>query len=159
MPIDITTELGRVRYNIGDVVEPYRISDDTINALLLLYPSPEYSSDRRVWKTTLDCLYLLRAQYANESSRRREREGSVEIEVYHNTNFGWINDLIDWFKDNPPDDEPRGYDLHIFGGVSKKEKRRVVDDCDSARPWPKIDGTYGEDIKYIPESFEGIRDD
>lgn len=155
MPADITTENGKVRYNIGDTIEPYLLDDVVIDTLLAQYPDD--TSEVRVWKATKDALRILKGRYANEASRRREREGSVEIEVYQNLNYGHICDLLDWYENNPPA-TIAGYNLHIFGGVSKKEKARVCNDPDSVLP-PAFIGQYSRDDgeQYTPYDF--IRSD
>lgn len=154
MPADISTENGKVRYNIGDIVEPYILDDTVIDALLSQYPDD--SETVRVWKATIDALRILMGRYAGESARRREREGSVEVEVYNTTQYGYYKDLYDWYLANPPaDNTDYGYNLHIFGGVSKKEKSRVCNDTDSARITINPDYTYEDEEEFTPESFRG----
>ncbi|QDP66588.1 MAG: hypothetical protein Tp1111DCM1126091_94 [Prokaryotic dsDNA virus sp.] len=154
MPADFTTENGKVRFNIGDIEEPYILSDVVIDGLLAKYT--EESEEYRIWKATIDALYILKGIAAKNSERRREREGSVEVEVYSNLTYDSISDLLDYYKSNPPMPAAYGYDLHIFGGVSKDEKSRVKNDPDSARPYPEVDGTYEQEPRYIPEEFEGL---
>lgn len=155
MPADFTTDNGKVRYNIGDIEEPYILSDVVIDGLLAKYAdeSPEY----RIWAATVDALFILKGIAAKNSERRREREGGVEVEVYSNLTYDAISELLDYYKSNPPKPgESYGYDLHIFGGVSKKEVARVKNDPDSNRPYPEIDGTYEEEDKYVPWQFDGL---
>lgn len=154
MPADFSTENGKVRYNIGDIEEPYILSDVVIDGLLAKYT--EDSEEYRIWAATVDALYILKGIAAKNSERRREREGSVEVEVYSNLTYDSISDLLDYYKANPPMPDAYGYDLHIFGGVSKDEKNRVKNDLDSARPYPEVDGTYKQEPRYIPEEFEGL---
>lgn len=154
MPADFTTENGKVRFNIGDITEPYVLDDVVIDALLDKYA--DQSEAYRVWAATVDALYILKGISAKNSERRREREGSVEVEVYSNLTYDAISDLLEYWKDNPPKVAEYGYDLHIFGGVSKEEKQRVKNDPDSARPYPEIDGTYEEEPTYVPWRFEGL---
>lgn len=155
MPADFTTENGQVRYNIGDIEEPYMLSDVVIDGLLDKYL--DKSQVYRIWSATIDALYILKGIAAKNSERRREREGNVEVEVYSNLTYDAISDLLDYYIDNPPSpDEGYGYDLHIFGGVSKREKARVESNPDSARPYPFVGGTYRRHPRFIPESFEGV---
>jgi len=142
MPADYSTEIGKVRYNIGDIVEPYTLEDNVIDSLLTKYT--EQSEQYRIWAATVDALLILKGILAKRSERRREREGGTEVEVYANLTYESIKDLYEYYKNNPPADENYGYDLHIFGGVSKEEKNRVANDPDSARPFPKVGGTYEE---------------
>jgi len=148
---DITTDIGKVRYNIGDIVEPYTLSDMVIQTFLDKYQD-EYDQ-YRVWAATVDSLLALKGILAKRSERRREREGGVEVEVYANFTYDAIKDLLDYYKDNPPKTANYGYDLHMFGGVSKKERQRVEDDPDSSRPYPGVGETY-EDFdqfgNYVP---------
>ena len=154
MPSDFTTENGKVRFNIGDIEEPYFISDDVIDALLDKYSeeAPEY----RIWAATVDVLYIMKGFAARNSERRREREGGVEVEVYSNLTYDAISDLLEYWKKNRPGITDYGYDLHIFGGVSKKEVARVKNDPDSNRPYPEIGGTYEGRDRYAPWQFEGL---
>lgn len=150
MPADITTENGKVRYNIGDIVEPYILDDTVIDALLSQYP--DESSTVRVWKATIDALRILMGRFAATSARRREREGSVEVEVYNTNQYGYYKDLLDYYLGNPPEDyTDYGYNLHIFGGVSKTEKARVCNDPDSSRINISPDYTSEGDSLYTPE--------
>lgn len=152
MPADITTENGKVRFNIGDTVEPYILEDVVIDTLLAKYPDDTEAV--RIWKATIDALIIMKGRAAQLSERRREREGSVEVEVYSNLTYDSISDLLEYWKDNPPV-IPKGYDLHIFGGVSKEEVQRVECDPDSNRPYPKIGGTHDSTgFEFIPNSFE-----
>lgn len=154
MPADITTENGKVRYNIGDIVEPYILDDTVIDALLSKYP--DETETVRVWKATIDALRILMGRFAIESARRREREGSVEVEVYNTNQYGYYKDLLDFYLKNPPADyKDYGYNLHIFGGVSKEEKCRVYDDPDSARITIKPNYTYEDEEEFTPKSFRG----
>lgn len=147
MPVDITTEVGQVRYNIGDVFEPYMLEDNVIEFVLDRYP--EDSSDIRVWKATIDCLRLLKSRFSMEGERRREREGGVEVELYTTKVLNNICDLILWFELNPPSSVKRGYDLHIFGGTSKKEINRVRNDPDVPCPNAYIGMTFEEERGYL----------
>ena len=156
MAADFTKDNGKVRYNIGDIEEPYILSDVVIDGLLAKYAdeSPEY----RVWAATVDALFILKGIAAKNSERRREREGSVEVEVYSNLTYDAICDLLDYYKKNPPKlGDTYGYDLHIFGGVSKKEVARVKNDPDSNRPCPEIDRTCDEEYRYVPWRFGGLK--
>jgi len=155
MPADYTSDNGKVRYNIGDITEPYVLSDIIIDSLLSKYV--ERTEPVRIWNATVDALYILKGIAAKNSERRREREGGVEVEVYSNVTYDAISDLLDYYKNNPPkEDEGYGYDLHIFGGVSRTEKARVKYNCDSARPYPELGGTYEPEGAYVPWRFEGF---
>lgn len=154
MAADYSTDNGKVRFNVGDIEEPYILDDVVIDGILSKYT--EETQDYRIWKATIDVLYILKGITAKNSERRREREGGVEVEVYSNLTYTAISDLLEYYKANPPMVAAYGYDLHIFGGVSKKEKSRVKNNIDSARPYPEVGGTHEEEYTYIPESFEGL---
>lgn len=149
MAADFTTENGQVRYNIGDIEEPYILSDVVIDGILSKYT--DKSETYRIWAATIDALYIMKGIAAKNSERRREREGSVEVEVYSNLTYDAISDLLDYYKDNPPSDDTTGYDLHIFGGVSKKEIDRVKNDPDSAYPYREVE--LKDSHNYVPWSF------
>lgn len=146
MPADYSTDNGKVRYNIGDIEEPYALEDNVIDAILAKYS--EDDEPYRIWASTVDALLILKGLLAKRSERRREREGGVEVEVYSNFTYDAIKDLLDYWKSNPPKPATYGYDLHIMGGVSKEEKNRVTGDPDSARPYPEVGGTYEEYDQY-----------
>lgn len=130
MAIDYTSPEGKVRLNIGDVTEPYMLPDDLILALLLKYEGqPENFA---VYYATVDSLLILKGRFAMTAARRREREGGVEIEEYSAEKYQYISDLLDYWKDNPPDGIiGDNFAPFIFGGVSKKEYDRVKNDPDS----------------------------
>ena len=140
MAIDITTEVGQVRYNIGDIIEPYLLEDDVIQ--FLLDKNPDDPSEIRVWKATIAALRVLKGRFSLEGERRREREGGVEVEVSSSNIFSNLCDLLHWFELNPPGGVKKHYDLHIFGGVSKREMERVRCNPDSPKPNAYLGMTY-----------------
>lgn len=143
---DITTNLGRVRYNIGDATLPYKIEDSIINFLLGQYSSK--LDEIAIWRATIDALTILKGRYAHEASRRRESEGSVTVEDYQNERYEAICDLLDYWKSNPPDvANPSGVGLFVFGGVSEKEMKRVENDPDSVLPGVKITRNDDEELE------------
>lgn len=149
---DITTNLGRVRYNIGDATEPYELDDTVINFLLGKYSSK--SDEVAIWNATVDALTILKGRYAHEAARRRESEGSVTVEEYSQEKYEAINDLLDYWKKNPPTDpQGKGKGLFIFGGVSKEEMDRVEDDPDSVLPGVKINENDDEEIDQLDPRF------
>lgn len=127
MSIDYTSPEGKVRLNIGDVTIPYLISDELISALLSKYS--ESSDIVAVYNTTIDALTILKGRFALTAARRREREGGVEIEEYSSEKYQAICDLLDYWKENPPEGIlASSFAGFIFGGVNRKEVGRVEDD-------------------------------
>lgn len=156
MAADYSTENGKVRYNIGDVTDPYLIDDVVIDTLLAAYPDD--TAAVRIWRVTVQCLLILKARMVREGDRRREREGGVEIEVYQTKGYQNICDLLDYWERNPPDSlKDISYAGFFFGGVSKEERARVENDPDSIGAGVKVGGELEDSDEYIPESFTRYR--
>lgn len=137
MPADYSTENGKVRYNIGDITEPYLIADVVIDAILTKYVAE--TEEVRIYKTTVECLYILKGMFATEADRKREKEGNVELDYYYTKRYERLLDLLEDWENNPPVEEAgQAYAGLFFGGVSKTEKARVENDTDSVLPGAKI---------------------
>lgn len=134
MPTDYGTDLGKVRLNIGDDVEPYELADEIITIKLTEYNS--YDSAWAIWYASLDCLQILISRASLNSSRLREREGSVEIEEYRNEVYKALKQRYDWLSANPPSSGVGGNEASpiIVGGTSKKETQRITSNYDNKRP-------------------------
>ena len=130
MPTDFSTNLGRVRLTIGDFTEPYYLPDEVIEVTLQTHASEEIQAIL-IWKASLDSLRALIAEASQEASRRREREGGVEIEDYRNERYEALQDLYDYLVAHPPvgsaDSEITCF---VIGGTSRKESRRIRQDSD-----------------------------
>jgi hypothetical protein len=146
MSIDFTSPEGKVRLNIGDVNIPYMLQDSLISAFLSKYQDqPEYMA---VYNATIDSLLVLKGQFALTAARRREREGSVEIEEYSAEKYKAISDLLDYWKENPPEGIlPSNFAGFIFGGVSKAERKRVDRNPDSFGPFEGFE----KELPVIPD--------
>lgn len=149
---DITTNLGRVRFNTGDATMPYELDDTVINFLLNQYNTK--ADPVAIWSATVDALTILKGRYAHEAARRRESEGGVTVEEYSQEKYEAINNLLDHWKKNPPvDPNNTGEGLFIFGGVSQKETRRVEDDPDSVLPGIKVDENDDDTIDQLDPRY------
>jgi hypothetical protein len=102
-PPDFTTEVGKVRYYSGDTSlneeGSYIVPDYVIQEILdeyVLRPA-----NVRVWRATLDTLLFMKAAMAPYAARSREREGSVEVELYGQERYQAICDLWDFYDKNP----------------------------------------------------------
>lgn len=120
--LDLTSEVSLVRIEIGDVVAPFEVTNEVIQLKLNQYSSS--SQVIRIWKASIDCLRILKAKYAALGSRRREREGGVEIEDYGRERFMSVSDLLDWLLQNPPESAEIGGVLPYFGGTVKSDNDR-----------------------------------
>ena len=102
-PPDFTTEVGKVRYYSGDTELNtegcYIISDMTILEVLDQYSNKP--ANVRIWRSTLDVLLFMKSAMAPYAARSREREGSVEVEVYGQERYKAICDLYDFYDKNP----------------------------------------------------------
>lgn len=126
---DIYTEVGEVRFLIGDISEPYQLDSTAVQSRLLRYPT--LSRDYRIYFSALDCLkYLLANLALTGSSRKRHRAGGEEIEEYGGDKFKALKVLYEDLLQNPPAGVSSIPSIY-FGGVSKTEMERVTSDCDS----------------------------
>lgn len=134
MPTDYSTDLGKVRLNIGDDIEPYELADEIITIKLTEYSS--YDSEWAIWYASLDCLQILISRASLNSSRKREREGSVEVEEYRNEVYKALKDRYDFLSANPPSSGVGDNTSTpiIIGGVSKSETTRIENIEDNKRP-------------------------
>ena len=102
-PPDFTTELGKVRYYSGDrelnEEGDYIVPDYAIQDTLDIWASK--TPLRRVYYATLDTLLLMSAAMAPYAARSREREGSVEVELYGQERQQAILDLYDFYDKKP----------------------------------------------------------
>lgn len=114
--LDVTEEEVLLRYSIGDVEVPYELPSPLL--ILALEKHPEATQTIRVWKASIQCLKWLKAKFATQASRRREREGGREVEEYRAEKYKAISDLLKWTEENPPnEDGTTGWALPVFGGT------------------------------------------
>jgi hypothetical protein len=101
-PPDFTTELGKVRYYSGDrelnEEGNYIVPDTVILELLDFYPNK--SPMLRVYYTTCDVILFMIDAMAPYAARSREREGSVEVELYGQERYQALKDLYAFYKKN-----------------------------------------------------------
>lgn len=94
---EVPDDVYKVRFNIGDI-DGVDVSDDVILFALSQYSELEESIQVR--KATVDVLRHLIGKFASTATRRREREGGVEVEVYGNEKYDAYQKLYDlWTKD------------------------------------------------------------
>ena len=102
-PPDFTTEVGKVRYYSGDTSlnedGKYIVDDYIIQDTLDIWVAKD--TLRRVHYTVLDTLLFMKAAMAPYAARSREREGSVEVELYGQERYQAICDLYDFYDKNP----------------------------------------------------------
>lgn len=108
--IDLSTELGQVRAIIGDASEPYQISNNTINGLLLSYSVAE---------AAMQCVKFLVAYYA-----RAVDQETGDVRRWYSQRYKQYRDLLEDMENDPSVVGVIGR-VPIFGGTSKTEKRRV----------------------------------
>jgi hypothetical protein len=144
-PPDFTTDLGKVRYYTGDRTlnenGDYIIPDNVILDLLDSYE--DKTQDRRVYYTVLDTLLLMKATFAPFAARSREREGSVEVELYGKERYESICDLYDWYKKKPEvilKDAVSG--TIIIGGVRIDKYCKVLTDANGLYSGSRINDIY-----------------
>jgi len=101
-PPDFTTEVGKVRYYSGDTKlnedGHYIIPDAVILEILDFYPNKE--TMLRVYYATCQVLLLMIDTMAPYAARSREREGSVEVEIYGQESYQAMKDLYAFYKKN-----------------------------------------------------------
>jgi hypothetical protein len=144
-PPDFTTELGKVRYYSGDRTlnenGQYIIPDAVILEILDMYA--DKPSSWRVYYATLDTLLMMKTTFAPYAARSREREGSVEVELYGNERYQNICDLYDWFRKKPDiivKDAVQG--SIIIGGVRIDKYCDVLTDANGLYKGSRIDDIY-----------------
>lgn len=107
-PVNLASELGQVRVNIGDLdatlnsvtpaqSEGYLVGDDLISFSLLKYADKDQAT--RIYFTTVDVLRYLVASLARQV-RYRERASGHEIDGYFYQQFSQFKELLaKWEKD------------------------------------------------------------
>lgn len=94
----VPDDVWKVRFNIGDL-DKLDVSDDVIQFALTQHEALD--EEIRVRKTTVDILRHLVGKFSSTATRRREREGGVEVEDYRNEKLKAYKDLYDlWTKDS-----------------------------------------------------------
>ena len=131
MLIDVSEEHTLVRFTIGDFEEPFEIPSSMVNYALSVQ-SQTATKNFRVWKASLQCLQWMKAKYAAQGSRRREREGGREVEEYRAEKFKTITALIEWLENNP--DISGGFALPIFTGTETDRVCNLENDSRFVQP-------------------------
>lgn len=140
---DIFDEEGEVRYNIGDTAVPYLLDSTAIALVLDRYTDKTRAI--RIYLASLDALRFLMAKTGlTGSSRRREREGNVEVEEYGGNKYAALKAAYDDLIKNPPPGVTGAATIY-FGGTSKTEIDRVRTDPDSVGAKLPLGWTYAED--------------
>lgn len=134
-PIDLSSEVGAVRLNIGDVdctpnaLDPangtgFDLSDDIIQFSLDKYIDKDPIT--RIYLSTVDCLRYLVAFYAKQV-RLRERAGSHELDGQFNQRYEHYKDLLDdWTTD--PSLNPFVAAGYVINTTASKAKEGMFDD-------------------------------
>lgn len=142
--IDVTDESWLVRFSIGDAEVPYELPD--IMVLHALDKYPDDTQTLRVWKSSIVCLKWLKAKFAVQGSRRREREGGREVEEYRAEKYKTITDLLDWLEENPLNaDGTTGFALPVFGGTMVSQVTEFENSTLYVKPNAQIGWFYTED--------------
>lgn len=131
-------EVCQLRVILGDFEEPYKLPDEVLQYHIDSH-SDAPSEEIQLWLAALDSLQTLMRKYAAEGSRRREREGSVEVEDYRNELYQAVKDIYDDLVLRPPRGVPRAG--ITIGGTSVQEVNRVNCDPDSV--------TYGIEVGWF----------
>lgn len=94
---EVPDDVWKVRFNIGDL-DGVDVSDEVI--LFALNQYEDLDEAIQIRKATVDVLRHLVGKFASTATRRREREGGVEVEDYRNEKFDAYQKLYDlWTKD------------------------------------------------------------
>lgn len=141
--IDVTEESWLVRFSIGDAEVPYELPD-----IMILHALGMFESDtqvNRVYKASIQCLKWIKAKFAVQGSRRREREGGREVEEYRAEKYKTITDLLDWLEENPPSGSGgSGFALPVFGGTTVAQYNELANSSVYAKPNAQVGWFYGE---------------
>jgi hypothetical protein len=142
--IDATDESWLVRFTIGDVEVPYELPDIMVLHSLDMFPSD--TQVNRIYKSSIQCLKWIKAKFAVQGSRRREREGGREVEDYRQEKYKAISDLLDWLEENPPSETGgSGFVLPVFGGTMVSMQRDLKCNPAYVRANAEIGWFYSED--------------
>ena len=150
MLIDVSEEHTLVRFTIGDFEEPFEIPSSMVDYSISLQDSTA-TTNYRVWKASLQCLYWMKAKYAAQGSRRREREGGREVEEYRQEKFKSISALIDWLENNP-DVSGNGFALPVFTGTETDRVYNLQNDTRFVQPRIKSNW-FNEDGDLTGENY------
>lgn len=125
-------EIWLVRLNLGDIDEPYKITDDLITKVFESLDDG-YSSEEKIYYSTIHLLDYLIAKTTHIATYRREREGGVAVSARLGDILDNYTKLRDWYKSNPPSTLPfqGGFAGFIFGGTSQSDYRSIKYDSDS----------------------------
>lgn len=115
---DLSTPLDQVRFIIGDP-DGMLISDQTINALLVI-------NNNEVNKTAVQCLQAITADLAKQTQHEVGDE-----KIWANQMYQQYKKLLDDILKDPS--LMLAPALHILGGTSKSEARRVNRNSDSRK--------------------------
>ena len=111
--------------------------------LELLDMHPNTAPMWRVYYATLNTLLFMKTTFAPYSARSREREGSVEVELYGNERYKNICDLYDWYHKRPDiivNDAVKG--SVIIGGVRIDKYCDVLNNANGLYKGSRIDDIY-----------------
>lgn len=108
-PIDLSSDVGAVRLNIGDTdctpntLDPtagtgFDLGDDVIQFSLDKYVDKDQATAIRL--ATVDCLRYLVSFYAKQVAFR-ERTGNNEVQAQFNQRYEHYRDLLDDWTNNP----------------------------------------------------------
>lgn len=158
-PPDYTTELGQVRLYSGDVIVDeegnYLVSDEVIQTLLDKYV--DKTEPQRLYYTTLQVVFLMKNALRPTAMRMREREGSVEREMYGSERYQHLCDFYKELKRDPSviieDFAPA---IPKIGGVNKQEMQRVRSNPSSNLPPCRV-SQVDKDGDLLPESNPAYR--
>lgn len=135
-----TTDILRVRLMIGDL-DALLVTDQVIQLNLSLYQ--DKTSPLKEYLTAIDSLrYAIFAQ-APTGSKRREKEGNVEIEVDGTQTIKSLKNAYEFLLKNPPAGIAKA--SIIFGGVSVEEYNRVLSNSDRLASEASI-GWFDKDV-------------
>lgn len=138
MPTDFSEAATLVRYTIGDIEEPYEI-DEAYVAYIVSKQDTTKSLDYVVWKASIECLRRIKAKYALQASRRRERQGGREVEEYRKEKYQTVSELLSWLENSPEVAGMTGVSaLPIFLGTTTERKEALENDCRFIKPNAKV---------------------
>lgn len=140
---DLSTPLSQVRAIIGDT-EGELITDQTITALLL-------ANSDNVNKTAIQCLQFIVADLA-----KCIREETGDVQVWYHQLYDHYRDLLDDLLTNPA--QMLAPAVHLLGGTSCSEARRVNSNPDSRRIRIKEGfGTRLDLFEFDPYNIDFVR--
>jgi len=115
--LDLTNPTNVIRAMVGDVDMCDPIMSEMMYQQIYDIQNVDGKEENTViWLSAIQACFYIKAHYAPEAMRYRERVNAVEFEQYGGERYKNYCDLMDWLRGNPPAIST-GAPLFHFGGT------------------------------------------